>query len=129
MFSKPGEIAARYGYASQRLEKGRQQRGRFRNRFLFQRFHRSAAQILRQLIGPERFDNWRHFIQARRHRPPRGSIFVFYAARIVEQNISRLAPRSVRSRLGQLPERPLQRDNRHAPNFRPAQHHGLLSRR
>src|SRR5712671_1283392 len=60
-----GVVAAGDGDPPETLQESREQSGGFRRGFFLERLQRTAAQILRNLIGPERFDDRGKFVEAR----------------------------------------------------------------
>src|SRR5882757_8560062 len=100
------------------FDKGGEQGGCFRSLLLVQSFHGPAAQVFRQLIGPKRFDNRRHFIETSGDGAPRGRVGMFDAACIIQNDVASLAARSVSAGVGELAECMAQRRNRYAPDIR-----------
>src|SRR6266853_6826929 len=98
-------VSAIDGNAPEGLDKGGEQRGCFRSLLLVQSFHGPAAEIFRQLIGPKRFNNRRHFIETGGDGAPRGRVGMFDAARIIQNDVACLAARSVSARVSELAER------------------------
>src|SRR2546429_2906963 len=91
--------------------------------------HGAAAQVFRQLIWPKRLDNRRQFIEPGGNEAHCGSFRMLDAARVIEDDVARLAARSVGARFGELAEGMAQRRNRNAPHVGSAQDGGFFTRR
>ena len=99
-----GIIAAAYGNAPQGFHESCQQCCGFWSRFRKQRSHRPPAEVLRQLIGPKRFDDGREFVKSRRDGTPRCHIGKPELPCVIQHNIARFAARRIGTGLGELPE-------------------------
>src|ERR1700682_1457183 len=95
-------VCARDRDAAQRFQKGDEHRRSLRVALELQRLQRAAAQILRQLVGPQRFNNGTQFAQPRGYGAPRARVFVFEASRIIENNMASFTSRRVGSGVGKI---------------------------
>src|SRR5580765_168093 len=80
---KAGVVTPGDSNASEVFEKGGEKSGRFRRGFLFQGLKRGAAQILGNLVGPKRFDDWRELVQACADDAPHGALGVVDTPRVI----------------------------------------------
>src|SRR6266478_3263290 len=126
---KAGVVAANDGDAPEIFQESREQSGSFRRGFLLERLERTAAQVLGNLIGPERFDDGGKLIEASSDGAPDGSFCAVDAPRVIQQDVAGFAARCVCAGRCKLAEILLKRDNGNAPNIRAAQYRGFFARR
>ena len=124
-----GIVAATYSNAPERFDEGCEQGSGFRRLLRVQGLHGAAAQVFRQLIRPKGLDNRRQFIEPGGNKAPCGSFRVLNAARVIQDDVARLATRSVGAGFGELAEGMAQRRNRNAPHVGSAQDGGFFTRR
>ena len=118
-----------HGNVAERFDKGGEQSRGFRSRLRVQSFHGATAQIFRQLIGPERFDDGGQLVEAGGNGAPCRRVRVFETARIIQNDVARFAARSIGAGIGKLPQGLAQCGDRNAPDIRPAQDCRFFARR
>src|SRR5258708_13585062 len=81
------------GDAPKGFEEGRKQRGGLGRLFRVQSFHGSTAEVFRQLIGPQGFEDRRKFIESGGAGAPCRMIHMLSATGVIQNNVSPFAPR------------------------------------
>src|SRR5260370_30281047 len=85
---KTSVVAASHGDAPEIFQESREQSGSFRRGFLLERLERAAAQVLGNLIGPERFDDGGKLIEAGSDGPPAPSLWPVAAPPVLQQDVA-----------------------------------------
>src|SRR6266403_68744 len=117
-----GIVAPIDGDAPKGFEEGRKQRGGLGRLFRVQSFHGSTAEVFRQLIGPQGFEDRRKFIESGGDGAPCGRISMVDATGVIQNDVARFAARSVSTGIGELSKSMAQRRHGNAPNIRAAQY-------
>ena len=120
---KPRIVGASQCNAPQSFHKSGEQSSGFRGGFFPESFHRTAAELLRQLVRPQRLEDGNELVESRSDRTPCRGLGKFQTSQIIQHDVPRFTPRSVRASVDELAERLLQSGHRNAPDLRPT-HNG-----
>src|ERR1700736_2465224 len=119
---KAGVISAGHGYARERLDETGKKRGNLGSPLFFERFQGAAIQIFRNLIWPQSFNDGGEFPQSGGDRSAPGVIRTVDATSVMEQDMSRLAARSIGACFGELRQSGANRHDGDAPDSASAKH-------
>src|ERR1700751_4117298 len=126
---KAGEVAAGDSDAAKSFQESGKQRAGFGAFLLGESRERALAEVLGNLIGPERFKKRSEFAEARGNHAAGGGIRVLQAARVVEENGASFAAWGVGAGFDQKVHRLANGGDGDTPDVRATEHGGFFARR